>query len=245
MKVSVIISIYQSHEIVRRQIEYFKKMNLPDDVEFIFIDDNSNPPLEGQFNNFSIYRLESKLAWTQNLARNYGANKSQGEYLLMTDIDHILSRAAIEAVRNFTGEMMIFKRYLGILDENGDLTQDIEKLKEWGVNPARLVRNGVPLYASVHGNTFAIKKMLFEKLGGYNENLCLRGYHGLPGHRKDDSDFRDKWKQYSWDNNVREVMGPDIYMFPIGLYHKDNSNNPNGLFHSLSYEAGTPINKTN
>jgi len=43
MKLSIVISIYQSHEIVRRQALHFAKMGLPDDVEFIFVDDGSDP----------------------------------------------------------------------------------------------------------------------------------------------------------------------------------------------------------
>jgi len=46
IRLSIIIPVLNSHEIVRRQIEHFKKMNLPDDVELIIVDDGSDPPLE-------------------------------------------------------------------------------------------------------------------------------------------------------------------------------------------------------
>ena len=46
IKLSIIIPVLNSHEIVRRQIAHFKKMNLPDDVELIIVDDGSDPPLE-------------------------------------------------------------------------------------------------------------------------------------------------------------------------------------------------------
>ena len=46
MKLSIIIPVLNSHEIVRRQIEHFKKMDLPDDIELIIVDDGSDPPLE-------------------------------------------------------------------------------------------------------------------------------------------------------------------------------------------------------
>jgi hypothetical protein len=37
MKLSIVIPIYNSHEIVLRQVKYFEKMNLPRDIEFIFV----------------------------------------------------------------------------------------------------------------------------------------------------------------------------------------------------------------
>ena len=46
IRLSIIIPVLNSHEIVRRQIEHFKKMDLPDDVELIIVDDGSDPPLE-------------------------------------------------------------------------------------------------------------------------------------------------------------------------------------------------------
>ena len=45
MKISIIIAVYNSHGAVARQVKYFKAMNLPADIEFIFVDDGSNPPL--------------------------------------------------------------------------------------------------------------------------------------------------------------------------------------------------------
>ena len=67
-KVSVVISVYQSYEIVRRQLIHFQKMNLP--FELIIVDDGSEPPIEG-----ASYQTGNKLAWTQGLGRNLGASE--------------------------------------------------------------------------------------------------------------------------------------------------------------------------
>ena len=102
MKVSIVSAVLDSHEVVRRQILHFKKMDLPDDVEIIFVDDGSNPPLafpDCGLKAFTIYATGNKGKWTQPAARNYGARKAKGEFLLVTDIDHILSRKLIETVR--------------------------------------------------------------------------------------------------------------------------------------------------
>lgn len=234
MKVSIIIAFYNSHKAVARQVKHFKSMNLPDDIEFIFVDDGSNPPHDianYDLKNLRLHHTNDKRPWTQGLARNTGSKLAKGEYLLMTDIDHILSKKAIMDVYNFTGQKMIFRRYFGVLLEDGSFTQDLNILREYGLDVDRLKPHR-GLYASVHGNTFAMKKSLFETLGGYNEAVCQKGYH--PG---EDSVFNGVWRRYAAANGIEFKIGSNIYMFPVSRYHINNDNNPMGLFHSLSHET--------
>ena len=91
------------------------------------------------------------------------------------------------------------------------------------------------LYASVHGNTFTIKKSTFELLGGYNPKRCLYGHYA--GYKKgEDCFFNKKWNRYAARKGVMPVKGPKIYIFPIGRYHVKGETNPKSLFHNLSYE---------
>jgi len=206
-------------------------LNLPDDVEIIIVDDNSDPPLEGE--GIKLIRTNSRLAWTQDLGRNVGARHARGKCLLMTDIDHILSKEAIMASRVFAGARLQFPRYYGVLLEDGTLTDDLDTLIEYGFPVRRLKRRG--LYASFHGNTWAMPRAVFEELGGYTESTCTKGYH--PGaHQGPDCYFNSKWNKWAREHGVRAEHGPLIYMFPIGRYHKDGDNNPMGMFHDLSYE---------
>ena len=235
MKVSIIISVYNSHGVLARQIKHFNKMNLPDDVEFIIIDDGSDPAFDindYQLKNLRILQTNNKLSWTQGLGRNLGAKEAKGEYLFMTDIDHIISKEAIEAARNYTGDKMIFRRYFGILTEDGDLSQDEEVLKTYGFDQLKKRPN---LYCSVHGNTFCIKKSTFDLLNGYAPETCSIGYHPA-SRRGDDCFFNSKWNKYAAANGVVGTEGPGIYMFPIGRYHINGDLNPGGLFHNLSHQ---------
>src|SRR3990167_857853 len=112
MKLSIVIPVLNSLKAVSRQVRHFNMMQLPDDIEFIFVDDGSDPPLnvnDYQLKNLRIIATNDKRNWTQGLARNFGARESFGEYLFMTDIDHIISREAIDAAYNFTGEKMVFR----------------------------------------------------------------------------------------------------------------------------------------
>ncbi|HCR52129.1 TPA: hypothetical protein DIV48_00590 [Candidatus Kaiserbacteria bacterium] len=226
MKVSIVISIYNSHGAFARQLAYFKKMNPPNDVEFIFVDDGSDPPLQGEMKNMRILQTHNNLAWTQGLGRNLGASQARGEYLFMTDLDHIISREALEATRAFTGNKMIFRRQIALLLSDGTLTQDRKALTEFGYSGERMD-------ASVHGNTFVMKKEIFDQLGGYAPETCTLGYH--PASKKgDDCYFNGKWNRAF--AGTAPVLGPDIYLFPIGRFHDRKELNPGALFHNLSQE---------
>ena len=222
MKLSIIISVYNSHEIVRRQMLYFDRMNLPkDQVEILIIDDGSNPPLEGDF-----IRSNNSLAWTQGLGRNLGAEHAKGEYLFMTDLDHIISREAIDDALKFTGNKMAFRRQLAVLLEDGTLTQDKDILLDWGWR-------GDKLDASVHGNTFVMRRDIFMDLGGYENYSCTYGFHPV-SKKGDDCVFNHKWNRKFAGR--KPDLGHHIYMFPISRYHKDGELNPKGLFHNLSQQ---------
>lgn len=238
MRVSVIMNVLNSHEIVRRQILHFRKMNLSDEVEIIFVDDGSNPPLsfpELAFKNLAIYYTNDKRPWTQGLARNLGAEKATGEYIMFTDIDHFYTYECIQQVTKFTGDRMVFPRYYGILDEEGNIVDNIPRLIEFGLDPNRL-RGRRGICGGFHGNSFAIKRSVFFELGCYKERWCNGMMH--QGKRKgEDSYFNGTYTKAVNAGKVKEsVTGPKMYVFPTGKFRSDGDNNPFGLFHALSHE---------
>jgi len=234
MKVSIIVPVLNSHEIVRRQILHFKRMNLPDDVEIIYLDDGSKPPLsfpDHGLKNFIIWPTNDFREWTWPVARNKGAHLAKGEYLLMTDIDYIIPLETINVVREFTGDKMRFKREFGILDEDGNFSQDIPILLKYGLSPERIPTRGVQL--APHSNNFAMRKELFWEIGGYTEERIGWAYP-----QREDALFKTAWIRYiakgmAKDSNYR----PLLYMFPNGQYCGDVDYNPFGLFHSLSRKS--------
>jgi len=238
MKISIIINILNSHEIVRRQIEHFRKMNLPNEIEIIFVDDGSNPPLQypdAPLKNFTILYTNDKRPWTQGLARNMGAKSAVGEYLMFTDIDHFYTRESINAVLSFCGDKMVFPRYYGILDENGNIVDDIDRLIEFGLDPNRLKgRRGIR--AGVHGNSYAMKREVFFALGGYKERWC-NGMMHQGKRRGEDSHFNWRYSKAVISGvYAPQSEGPKMYVFPIGKFTVNNDLNPQGLFHNLSHE---------
>ena len=225
MKVSIVIPVLNSHEVVRRQFLHFDLIGIPGDTELILVDDGSDPPIENNFHRLAtIHRTHDTRPWTWALARNAGARIATGEYLLMFDIDHILTRKALDFVRNFDGLKVQFIREFGVLNERGRLTQDRNVLASYGLNPGKSLRVG-PL-----PNNFAMRRDLFWELGGYREDLVEKPYP-----QGEDRAWRSKWRTFQHETGAQVCPHrPIIYVFPTGKWCGDVDYNPMGLFHNLS-----------
>lgn len=249
MKVSIIISVFNSHEIVRRQILHWRNMNLPDDVEILLMDDGSTPPLTGELKNLRIIpvgnpRNDSDGIFYDgrvSIARNMGARLAQGEFLLMTDIDYIITKENIEAARNMKYDKARFRREMGVILEDGTVTQDLDVLRSYGLAEERIQSRGVQI--SPHPNNFIIRKSTYWGIGGYRENL--QGIYPSKG----DTWFKRDWTVYHEAGKATLAPAEErttILMFPNGKFCGDIDFNPFGLFHDLSrktdknpfYQAG-------
>jgi len=229
VRLSIIIACLNSHEIVRRQILHWKKQDFPDDVEIILMDDGSDPPLKNEIalKNFTIYPTNDTRPWTQPIARNKGAKLAKGEYFLFTDIDHILTRELIEVARNTTYDNHRFRREVGLLDAEGNFSQDYGMLKLWGIPQERLDRKGTRMRP--HGNSFVIRASLYREVGGFREDLAM----SYP-QREDASMKRQLHRMGHPYTKAPDDERPCIYMIPNGFYCGDKDYNPFGMFHNLS-----------
>ncbi len=224
MKLSIIIPVLNSHEIVRRQLLHFEKMNLPDDTELIIVDDGSDPPLDTEttLNNFTLLYTHDTRNWTQPAARNFGIEQAKGECLICTDIDHVIDEKAVEFGRRFKYGYGRFKRELGVLDEFGNLTQEPSELMKFGL-PYEKANSSLRI--SCHTLSMYVRADVLKKTGGFREKF---GSH--PTH--DDGNMKSRL------NHINTTKCPDderptIYMIPNGRYCGDKDYNPLGLFHSL------------
>lgn len=238
MKVSIIIPFLNSHEIVRRQILHFEKMGLPEDVEVIIIDDGSDPPLTTDSKIARIVYTNDKRPWTSSLARNTTAPQAKGDYIIFADGDHIITKEIVEKVRNFNGDFMRFNRAFGIIDEDGNVTQDLEVLRGYGLSDERISVHGT--YLNCHRNQYATRKDFFiNTMKGYNERLILT----KPYPQREDGDFSKRWDKLYEAGQVRDfddLVGYEhratILMFPNGKYCEggDVDADPKKLFHTLT-----------
>lgn len=216
---------------------------MPADVELIIMDDGSSPPLNVtpwhnllDLPNLTIVQTGNThtpgaaTGWTVELARNMGARLAQGEYLLMTDIDYIIPAEAIEAGRTLKEDKAGFHREFGVLKENGDFTQDLDVLRQFGLLESRIRERGT--HMPPHPNNFIMRKATFWALGGYREDLVARPYPN-----KGDTCFKRSWAAaYEAGQVTIQDAGlrTTLYMFPNGQYCGDVDYNPFGLFHDLT-----------
>lgn len=255
VKLSIVIAVLDSHEIVRRQIVHFAMFELPEKIEIVIVDDGSSMPisdwLDGELPGlgspetvidcpnatFRIIQTNDTRRWTQGLARMKGIEAAQGDYIFCTDIDHIISREAIEFALTFDGDKANFQRRFAYLDESGNLVRDREKVIEWGLDPKHI--RDAELSDGVHGNTWLMRKSLFWELGGYDRKRCESGTH-LQG---EDREFNKRYANAQREGKVKPIVtGPPIYFFPMGRYHKTGDENPFGLFHNMKKEKwGDPV----
>jgi glycosyltransferase involved in cell wall biosynthesis len=231
MKLSIVIPVLNSHEVLRRQILFYRQMGLPDDTELIIVDDGSDPPLQIMDTdlpgNVWLHHTDDFRPWTWALARNAGARMARGEYLLMYDLDHIVPKYAIDFIRKTNVTKVQFVREFGVLDELGRLTQDRDVLETYGLPKNVSLAHG-PL-----PNNFAMRRDVFWELGGYREDLVTKPYP-----QGEDRAFRSAWRTYELKRGGEGSQvcehRPRIFHFPNGKYVGDVDADPQGLFHTLS-----------
>jgi len=229
MELSIVIPILNSHEIFRRQLLYWEKLGIPDEVEIVIVDDGSEPSLEYRGSlPLRILYTNDKRPWTQILAKNMGMRAAKGEKVFSLDIDFILTREAIEESIKLKDAKMCYKRSFAVIDKGGNLTQDTDTLVKWGVSLERLKSKGLRI--PPHTNVFTMKKSVFWELGGFDESRVLRGYP-----QREEAEMKRKWKRYEKTGGGKcSVIAPMLHMFPCGKYCGDKDFNPFGLFHTLT-----------
>ena len=237
MKLSVIIPVLNSHEVLRRHFLHWEKYGIPDSTEIIIVDDGSDPPLEYKgFLPIKIIQTHDHRPWTWAPARNRGVKEAKGEYVLMTDIDHILTLEALQICRNFEGDKVYFVRRFGILDENGDLSQDRDVLEKYGL------AKDMPLRIGALPNNICLRRDVFWQIGGYREDLI-----GRPYPQGEDRSFKSAWRKHERSLGREPNNSPaPIYMFPNGYKCGDKSVdfNPFNLFHNLSRKSKRNVRHT-
>jgi len=233
VKLSIIIPVLNSHEIVRRQLLHWDRfLPGPGEAEVLLVDDGSDPPLmlAGHYRFVTrLVRTNDTRPWTQPIARNIGAERANGEFLIFTDIDHILTREAIDIAMNFRYDYGRFKRELGVLDEDGRFSQSPEELMEYGLPEAKARGS---LRISCHTLSMIVRKSVFELTGGFPEDRTHYPTH-------DDGHMKRRLKRLEKSHNIvkcpdgEQDERPTIYMIPNGRYCGERNANPQGLFHSL------------
>lgn len=205
LRVSIILLVFESYEMVRRQVLYMNSLNLPDSIEVIFADDGSNPPVilydEPNFKYKMVYREKEK-QWTIPKIINYAAGFAEGTYLLFLGVDHMLSPEMVSFMMKSNSGYSVFQRIYAVIDRWGNL------LKIQHYQDGRFV-DCICDFTSLGW----VRRNHFIKLGGMNEVMPNK----LKGNS--DVDLFKRWcalRGTTRENVIKRSRknNPKYYMLP-------------------------------
>ncbi len=137
--------------------------DIRDQVEIIVTDDCSNnfPAKDFVLNEmktkrFRLFRIDEKIKWNWLECRNIGAKYAKSKWIILTDMDHLLTEKVIWKLLN----------RLDTLDDSK--VYQFERVKAPDMS-----------YYKHHNDTFLVTKKLFWKCGAYDEDYA--GYYGTSG----------------------------------------------------------------
>jgi hypothetical protein len=155
---------YINAGMLKAQFEMLRNLpaNLRDLIGVVVVDDGSPtaPAVPELLNGIplQIYRIDIDIRWNQDAARNIGVRHAENNWVLLTDIDH----------------MVPSKTWASLL------------LRDW--DPAKVYqfsRVSAPEMTAykMHPNSWFMTRDMYERIGGYDERLA--GYYGTDGDFRD------------------------------------------------------------
>lgn len=153
--VTLIMAYYENPGMLRRHyraIDGFSKA-IRDHLRLIVVDDGSptSPAKMKSFIPMKIYRMKQDIRWNQDACRNIGAEHCETEWMVLTDIDHLIPEK--------TWEALIFGKF------SDGATYTFRRVSEPHFEPYK-----------PHPNSWFLTRRHFRKIGGYDERFA--GWYG-------------------------------------------------------------------
>lgn len=172
---TLVVPFYLNSGMLSRQYEGWSAWpsKLRNRIEIILVDDGSPEPAADvlrpeRLPPLRIYRVTEDRPWHQHAARNLGAHVAGEGWMLLTDMDHVLSEDAARALLELLGRL------------DPDAIYMLDRIEaDTGLPTLGRDRRPKP-----HPNSFVVTRETYWKIGGYDEDLC--GLYGT------DSAFRDR-----------------------------------------------------
>lgn len=164
---TVIFPYYENAGMLKKQLEIFNAY--PKDIrkrlELIVVDDGSglgkraeeaiqDLGLKWEGYSFRLYRILTDLRWNWLQARNLGAKEAGNDWLLLTDIDHIILNKTMVKIIETEFDNRYFYTFPRV---------------NWVDNSEY----------KPHPNSYLMSKKLYWKIGGYDETFA--GHYGTDG----------------------------------------------------------------
>jgi len=155
-------------------------------IEIVIVDDCSpdaaiDVPRPEGLPRLRIYRVLEDRPWHQHGARNLAADRAEGQWLLMTDMDHVVPAASLSLLLSY------------VRDAHPQDVFTFHRLDAPDLRPKRNERGEL----HPHVNTFALTREYYWTIGGYDERWC--GFYGTDGY------FRKRLFAYAPPRHLEDV----------------------------------------
>lgn len=157
---SLIYTYYESPLMYQRQVEEWRKYpdNIKKGIEICVTDDCSSQNMITRPDidiDMRVFRITKRVLWNLYAGRNIGVSNSTGRWLLLSDIDLVVSVKSIKQIWNKLGKL------------NEDRIYRFNRVDAITGEPRKL-----------HGFTFLMTRDLFFRIGGYDEEYS-GVYHNM------------------------------------------------------------------
>lgn len=156
-KISLVMAYYENSSMLRKQYDHIRELpiEIRQYLEVVVVDDGSpdNPAhLCADIGcDLQVFRIQVDVRWNQDAARNIGAKHAKYDWLLLTDMDHMVP-------------MQTWKTILkGKHEEN--IAYQFARVSAPRMEPYKK-----------HPNSYLMHRTVWDKTGGYDERFA--GYYG-------------------------------------------------------------------
>lgn len=154
--ISIVMAYYDNPGMLRRHVDAFTAFpsDMHQSMELVIVDDCS-PKKPANFANvpfaYQIWRMGVDVRWNQDACRNIGVKAARHDWILMTDIDHMIP------------ELTLRSCMIKTLDR--DTAYRFSRVNDVTFNEYKF-----------HPNSWLMHRDLFDRIGGYDERFA--GWYG-------------------------------------------------------------------
>ena len=161
--VSLIMAYYENPTMLQIHYDHIKKLpaSIRGQMYLVIVDDGSpvesvaKPPSEDLgICGFQLYRMDQDIRWNQDACRNIGARHAETEWMILTDMDHVVP---VETWVQLTGRSWC---------------------RDVAYTFGRKMMPDMKDYKA-HPNSWFMSKRLYDEMGGYDERFA--GIYGTDG----------------------------------------------------------------
>jgi hypothetical protein len=205
-RIALCVTYYNNPRMLARQLHEWSKYpeHVREAFEFVIVDDGSAQPASDVllFDALStvslptLYRIDDDIPWNQHGARNLAAQQIECPWLLMLDVDHVLTAENAERIADHRDAFDMSRWFRFPRERIG--AEDETRTKDSTLRGIRPELSGVTVNPAM--NCYLVTRDAYWQAGGYNEDFC--GTYG------GDSQFL---------NYLRDVAGEPVVLNDVWL----------------------------